>query len=140
MEADSLQSLWNLGAIYVQQGRFEEAIRAFEEFDRHGGKGARAFLAHAHAVAGNLSEARRIVEELEQRGQSEFVDLVPMAMAYTGLGDLDRAFSWLERGYRERALFVPLIQVDPRLDPLRRDPRFGDLLRRMGLKPAARNP
>ena len=140
MEADSLQSLWNLGAIYVQQGRFEEAIRAFEEFDRHGGKGARAFLAHAHAVAGNLSEARRIVEELEQRGQSEFVDLVPMAMAYTGLGDLDRAFSWIERGYRERALFVPLIQVDPRLDPLRRDPRFGDLLRRMGLEPAARNP
>jgi hypothetical protein len=61
-------------------------------------------------------------------------------MAYTGLGDLDRAFSWLERGYRERALFVPLIQVDPRLDPLRRDPRFGDLLRRMGLEPAARNP
>jgi hypothetical protein len=60
-----------------------------------------------------------------------------MAMAYTGLGDLDRAFSWLERGYRERAVTVANLQLDPRFDPLRRDPRFADLLRRMGLEPGA---
>jgi tetratricopeptide (TPR) repeat protein len=138
MEADSIGSLSTLGAVYVQQGRFTEAIRAFEELDRHGGKGARAFLAHAYAAAGNRAEAERIVEELEQRGRSEFVDPLPMAMAYTAL-DLDRAFLWLERGYRERALFVPLLQVDPRLDPLRRDPRFGEFLGRMALEPAARN-
>jgi class 3 adenylate cyclase/TolB-like protein/Tfp pilus assembly protein PilF len=140
MEADSLQSLWNLGSIYVQQGRFEEAIRAFQESDRQGGTEAGANLAHAYAVAGNRSEARRIVGEREQRGRSEFVPSTGMAMAYTALGDFDRAFSWLERGYRERTVTVANLQFDPRLDPLRRDSRFGDLLVRMGLEPAARNP
>lgn len=140
MEADSLQSLLILGSAYVQQGRFDEAIRAFQELDRQDFNGARAFLAHAYAVAGNRSEARRIVGELEQSGRSEFVPPTGMAMVYTALGDFDRAFSWLERGYRERAFIVPFLQADPRLDPLRRDPRFGDLLLRMGLEPAARNP
>ncbi|MFN2421782.1 MAG: adenylate/guanylate cyclase domain-containing protein [Gemmatimonadota bacterium] len=136
MGADSLESLRILAAIYVHQARFEEAIRAF---DRQGTR-VPAYLAHAYAVAGNRSQAQRIVNELEQLGGSEFVNPVAMATAYTGLGDFDRAFSWLERGYRERALFPANLQADPRLDPLRRDPRFGDLLRRMGLEAGGTRP
>jgi TolB-like protein/class 3 adenylate cyclase/Tfp pilus assembly protein PilF len=137
LEADSSQSLRTLGSIYVQQGRFAEAIRAFQELAHFGTPTDPAYLAHAYALAGRRSEARGIVEELERREGARFVDPLAMAMAYTGLGDLDRAFWWLERGYRERDLRPSLLRADPVFDPLRRDPRFADLLRRMGLEPAA---
>jgi tetratricopeptide (TPR) repeat protein len=136
LEADSSQSLRTLGSIYVQQGRFAEAIRAFQELAHLGTPTDPAYLAHAYALAGRRSEARGIVEELEKLERSEFIHPMTMALAYTGLGDLDRAFWWLERGYRERDLRPPLLQADPVFDPLRRDPRFADLLRRMDLEPA----
>lgn len=142
MDIEPLGSLWTLGGVYVEQGRFGEAIAVFEEFARRGGGRvmARAYLAHAYAVGGRQSDACRIVEELERLDRSEFFDPTRMAVAYTGLGDLDRAFSWLEVGYRERALLADALQGDPRLDPLRRDPRFVDLLRRMRLPVTASNP
>jgi TolB-like protein/Flp pilus assembly protein TadD len=136
MGADSMESLLRLAEVYVQQGRFEEAVLTFERLDRTAafrGSLFRAYLAHAYAVGGNRPAARRILQELEQLGRTEFVDPMPMAIAYTGLGDLDRAFLWLERGYRERALLVDQLQADPRLDSLRREPRFVDLMRRIGL-------
>ena len=54
-----------------------------------------------------------------------------MAIAYAGLGDKDRAFQWLERAFEERAIMLQQVQVEPFLDPLRDDPHFDDLLRRM---------
>ncbi len=141
MAIEPLGSLWVLGGVYVQQRRFDEATDALEELVRRAGTGmASAYLAHAYAVGGRRSEAHRIVESLEKLDRSEFFDPTRMAIAYTGLGDIDRAFSWLETGYRERALFADQLQTEPRLEPLRSDPRFEDLLRRMGLEPAVGRP
>jgi hypothetical protein len=56
-----------------------------------------------------------------------------MAAFYAAVGDPDRAFEWLEKGYDERPSSIALIKVEPGLDPLRSDPRFAEILRRMGL-------
>jgi len=58
-----------------------------------------------------------------------------IALIYAGLGEKDQAFAWLEKGYEERSFQMQWLTVEPRWDSLRSDPRFADLLRRMGLKP-----
>ena len=58
-----------------------------------------------------------------------------MARIYAGLGEKDKAFEWLEKGYEDRSISSADIKVDPTFDPLRSDPRFQDLLRRMNLQP-----
>ena len=92
-------------------------------------------LAHAYARAGQREEALKLVGELkrieaEERG---FVPPFGIIWAYAGLGDEEQAFAWLERSYRERRDRMVWLNVDPLLDPLRSDPRFHDLVRRVGL-------
>lgn len=58
-----------------------------------------------------------------------------MALIYVGLGEKDLAFTWLEKAYEERSFELSFIKAEPRMDGLRSDPRFRDLLRRMGLPP-----
>ena len=65
----------------------------------------------------------------------QFVPSWGFAIIYAGLGDKDRAFEWLEKGYDERPSDMPNLKVDPRMEPLRSDPRHQELLRRMGLPP-----
>jgi len=57
------------------------------------------------------------------------------ALGYAGLGEKDQAFTWLEKAYEERSGFLPNLKVNPIWDPLRSDPRFADLIRRVGLQP-----
>jgi TolB-like protein/Tfp pilus assembly protein PilF len=93
-------------------------------------------LAHAYARAGQRQEALRLVAELEQidrEVEREFVPPFGLIWAYAGIGDRDRAFASLERAYEMRADRMVWLNVDPLLDPLRSDPRFTDLVRRMGL-------
>ena len=93
-------------------------------------------LAHAYASAGQREEALELVAELERfdkEAQREFVPRFGLIWAYAGLGDRDRAFAALERAYELRADRMAGLNVDPRLDPIRSDPRFTDLVRRMGL-------
>ncbi len=92
-------------------------------------------LAHAYARAGQREEALKLVGELkrieaEERG---FVPPFGIIWAYAGLGDEERAFAWLERSFQERRDRMVWLNVDPLLDPLRSDPRFHDLVRRVGL-------
>jgi len=90
------------------------------------------YLGHAYAVAGRKSEARKLLAELKDMSAKHYVPPIHLAVIHTGLGENDAAFEWLEKAYGERSLqswYLP----DPRWDPLRRDPRFQDLLRRMGL-------
>jgi hypothetical protein len=73
------------------------------------------------------------MEDLKQRATHEYIDESVIAGIPTALGDKDQAFAWLEKAYQVRAGNVPFIKVEPKFDPLRSDPRFIDLLRRMGL-------
>ena len=94
-----------------------------------------AHLAYAYAVTGARSDAETIVRSLLDPAAHREVLPFHLAMAYAGLGDVDAAFQWLERGHEERASFMDGIMVTPAFDVLRPDPRWERLLRRMRLAP-----
>ena len=90
-------------------------------------------LGRAYALAGKQSEAREILDELLKTAEQSYISSLDIAIIHAALGDEDRAFEWLEKAYQERADHLPYLKVNPRLDQLRGDPRFEDLLRRMWL-------
>ena len=125
----------NLAAGYEGTGKLLEATfeyqKAVELSD--GNPDAAAWLAHAYASIGKRAQAQRILRDLEQKSKSSYVSPYTLATIYANLGDKDKAFELLERAYRERALDITFhIKADLRIDSLRSDPRFQDLLRRIG--------
>jgi hypothetical protein len=74
-----------------------------------------------------------VLDELEKLSERRHVSPYSVANVHIGLGDKEQAFAWLERAYREHSHFLALIKIDPRLDSLHCDPRFDDLLERIGL-------
>jgi len=119
---------WLMSA-YIAKGMHEEAVEVAERLTKtHPEPGNRVSLALAYAGAGRSEDARRILEEV--RGAA--IDLVTVAHVYAALGDVDTAFEWLERAYERRSLRLSWLSVEPAIDPLRSDPRFQDLLRRIG--------
>jgi tetratricopeptide (TPR) repeat protein len=95
-------------------------------------------LAHAHARAGQRAEALKLVSELkrlEERVGPEDRNIPRFSFiwAYAGLSDKEQAFAWLEKAYQERRDLMVVLNIDPLVDPLRSDPRFQDLVRRVGL-------
>jgi tetratricopeptide (TPR) repeat protein len=122
---------------YSKQGRHDEAIAEMQKFvepARTSGGGI-ANLGHIYGLAGRRSEALAIVKELEKRYAKGESGPGQFAFVYAGLGDKDQAFAWLEKDFQERSIGLPSIMIFQAflLDPLRDDPRFADLLRRMGL-------
>jgi hypothetical protein len=89
-------------------------------------------LGYAYAVSGQRNEARKLLEELHDPPAGQHVPPIALAVIYTGLGETDRAFEWLEKTYEERSWHVCMIKVEPLFDSLRADPRSTDLLRRIG--------
>jgi len=135
LDADYATALRIVGWAYEERGRFEEAIavhrKACQLTDNR--PNFTAQLGRAYAVAGRSFEARRVLSDLTKAAESGYVSALDIAIIYTALGNPARAFEWLERAFDERSDHLPYLGVNPRLDPLREDPRFHDLLRRMGL-------
>jgi tetratricopeptide (TPR) repeat protein len=92
-------------------------------------------LGHAYAASGRRGEAQKIVEELKEQAKQRHVTPYWIAMIYVGLGEKDQAFSWLEKAFEERSSWLQWFKTDPMLDSLRSDPRYADLLRRIGVPP-----
>jgi hypothetical protein len=90
-------------------------------------------LGFAYGVAGREREAREVLKELAQLQKRRYVSPMAFTYVYIGLGDKDQAFAWLEKGYEERSNHLAFFKVSPMVDKLRSDPRFADLLRRIGL-------
>jgi Flp pilus assembly protein TadD len=90
-----------------------------------------ANLARAYIASGNRSEAEKLLSDLEKRSNSSYSHASEIAEIYLALGDTDQAMNWLEKCFKER--FNPSVLMRPGFDPLRSDPRFKDLLRRIGL-------
>jgi serine/threonine protein kinase/Tfp pilus assembly protein PilF len=132
----ALAHLW-LGWAYEQTGRYKEASEeAKKAVTLSGGSPYyRASLGHAYAQSGMKVEAEKILEELNEVPQRMYVSPYFLAEIYTGLGENEEAFRWLERAYEERANLLVFLKVEPKVDPLRSDPRFQDLLRRMNFPP-----
>ena len=127
-----------LGITYLQKSMYPEALKEAQTAVRlsEGAPGAMARLSRTYAAAGHTAEAQKILEDMKQRSRRGYFPPVAVAMVYIGLGDKDRAFEWLQKAVEERSGGPLLrIKVDPLLDPLRSDPRFTDLLRRMNLAP-----
>ncbi len=120
---------YGIGLVYEAKGNFPEAESSFQEPYRQ----SRFDLIAAYAAAGNKTEARRRFTEELRRLQAEKSYIRPgyLAEVYTNLGEKNEALLWLERGYREHDVWLTLLKVWPRFDPLRSDPRFQNLLRRM---------
>jgi tetratricopeptide (TPR) repeat protein len=88
---------------------------------------------HLYAVSGKRREAEKILSDLIARSKAAYLPPTYVARIYAGLGQKDQALAWLEKGYAVRDSGIEFIGVDPYNDPLRSDPRFTDLLRRLGL-------
>ena len=123
----------NLGEVLQEQGKFDEAIA---ELNRSRSLSqdplADMALGHALAVAGRRAEATKIAVDLEEKVRQKQVSPFLPAVIYAGLNDKDKSFYWLERAYQERSNWLSLIKVGHRLKNLRGDPRFDDLLKRVG--------
>ena len=124
-----------LGAVYVLAGKHKEAIAELREGVRLSGETpiAQADLGHAYGVAGMQAEVRKVLDELRRLSRSHYVDATRFALVYTGLGERDRAMEWLEKAYERRDMGLIMLRPDPRFDPLRNDPRYQSLIRRMKL-------
>jgi serine/threonine-protein kinase len=135
MDSNYLPTLVVLGWVCEQKAMFAEAISIFQKAIA-GSSGSPAHLgclAHTYALAGETAEARRLLTDLIARSNREYVAPCWIAPAYAALGDAEQAFHWLERAYEERDGWLVYTKVDPRLEVLHLDSRFGALLRRIGL-------
>ncbi|MCH8912571.1 MAG: tetratricopeptide repeat protein, partial [Planctomycetes bacterium] len=125
-----------IGWVYERKGMYGEAIAELQKARTLSGNiDFLAVLAHAYAVSGRTKQARKMLDEVKAFSERAYVSPYVLALIYMGLGEKDQAFAWLETAYAERAINLVVLKVDPRYDELRGDPRFDDLLRRIGLLP-----
>jgi eukaryotic-like serine/threonine-protein kinase len=130
INADFPWGLYVLGSVYAQQGRFDEAVATHKR-----AAAASPLLAwplgHTYALGGRKEEARKVASELEKNPTP--MNIWGLAQISTALGEKDAAFRWLEEGFRMRMVWMPWIKSEIVFAPLRSDPRFQDLKRRIGV-------
>jgi TolB-like protein/Tfp pilus assembly protein PilF len=132
-------ALGYLGLSYLEKSDFARAIPALEKaISGPDDLGARAELAFGLARAGKKEQARAILNELLAAAKKQYVSAYSLAFVFTGLGEKDQAFQWLEKAREARDARLTNIRVHPAFDPLRSDPRFDALLRRAGFPLSSR--
>jgi DNA-binding winged helix-turn-helix (wHTH) protein/tetratricopeptide (TPR) repeat protein len=145
-EPNFVQAYYRIGLAFEQLGRYDEAVNAFQTAialsDKKidglstaqfkGGSDARASVAHTYALMGRHAEARGVLEELLARSRHGLVPPQDLSIIYSGLGEREEALRWLEKAYEERYSLLVFLELDPRFDSLRSDPRFARILRRLG--------
>jgi TolB-like protein len=132
LQSDSTDVLakWGLALVAEQQGRTDEAIAILEPIS---GKSLnrKSSLGHVYAVAGKVARARSVLDSLREAAARGYVPSYWFALVHAGLGERDQALRYLERAYEERSTVLAYVLIDPRLAPLRDDPRFLALARRL---------
>jgi TolB-like protein/Tfp pilus assembly protein PilF len=127
---ESVFAKWQLGATLTAMGKYDEAIQVFLS-RQVPTRNTNWMLGYAYGRAGKQKEAQRILDFLLEKQKHQFIWPAIIAVVYIGLDDKDHAFEWLEKTYREREYWLQGLNVNPMFDPVRSDPRFQDLLRRM---------
>jgi len=123
-----------LALCYERKGMYDAAIAEFQKICDLGARLAgTAGLGQAYAAAGKRGEAQKELAELQELSKQRYISSSVFALIYAALGDKDQAFAWLEKSVDEHDLITARLKVDARFDPLRSDPRFADLVRRVGL-------
>jgi len=128
---------WHLGMIYEQEGKYEQAISEHEKAVEFSGGSPRLIAAfgHALALAGKSENALQVIAQLDQISKHGYVSPFELSTIYVALGKNERAFELLDDAYNERSLGITWLKVRPEFDPIRKDPRFVNLIRRIGLQP-----
>jgi eukaryotic-like serine/threonine-protein kinase len=136
MDPNFLRGRYILGMAYEQKKMYSEAIAELEAARRLSEDGPHyvASLGHAYAAAGRTADARRCLEDLNEMARRRFVGSEQIGLVHAGLGERGAALTLLEKGEEERNNWVMNLAIDRRFDPLRSDPRFNDLLKRLHLK------
>jgi TolB-like protein/DNA-binding winged helix-turn-helix (wHTH) protein/Flp pilus assembly protein TadD len=121
-----------LAQAYLQKHMNDEAVTELQKAAQLSGESptVMANLARAYVASGNRSEAMKLLTDLKKRSNFIYSHGPEIAVIYAALGDKDQAMNWLEKGYEER--FNPGVLLRPGFDPIRSDPRFEDLMRRIG--------
>jgi serine/threonine-protein kinase len=132
LEADSTDVLarWGLALVNEQQGRLDSAIAILEPISGNS-LNRKASLGHAYAVAGKAAKARNVLAALRAATAQSYVPAYYFALIHAGLGERDQALRYLERAYEERSTVLAYLLIDPRLAPLRGEPRFVALAGRL---------
>ncbi len=135
MNPQRISSLQWSAMVYEHQRKYEEAIATFERARQvEDTPEMKAFEAHTYALMGNREQALKAIEELKEHSRQRYVSPFYIALIYTGLGEKNEAFAWLEKAYQDRSFWMGTLKGNPQLDPLRDDPRYQDLLKRMNLQ------
>jgi TolB-like protein/Flp pilus assembly protein TadD len=137
MDPNYIEAHRQLGQAYLGKRMYEQALAELKRAAELAGRGSyhESRLAHAYAVAGRRAEAEKLLREFLAREKQGRVSPSRIAVICAGLNDKDRAFEWLEKAYRERSSFPVGIKSQLEYDNLRADPRYHDLLKRVGLPP-----
>jgi len=135
MDSNFAVAHWHLGLAYEQKGMFDDSIAELQKAISLSGSSPLmiAALGHAYAKAGKRNEANRILDELQKLSAVRYVSSYELAAIYVALDEREQAFQRLERAYNERSFHLINVNVRPEFAPLRPDPRFLDLMRRIGL-------
>jgi TolB-like protein/Tfp pilus assembly protein PilF len=135
MDANFAISYAVMGEVYLAKGMYREGLSALEKYSALSRSGAAslALLGYSHARLGEREESLQMIEALKAASKQSFVSAFFVALVYAGLEDKDQAFTWLEKAYEERFNRLAYLKVEALWDPLRSDPRFADLLRRVGI-------
>jgi TolB-like protein/Tfp pilus assembly protein PilF len=123
-----------LAQAYLQKGMFKPALSALKIAARltNDSTFALARLAQGHAIAGEREKARSLLKRLHNMAARKYVAPFEIALIHAGLQDHDEAFAWLQKAFDQRSIWLGYLQVEPQLDPVRHDPRFQELVRRVG--------
>jgi eukaryotic-like serine/threonine-protein kinase len=133
-EPDFQTAHWGLGLVYEQKKMFPQAIAEFEKAGglKEGGPNTISSLGHAYGVIGDKTSAQKALNELKTSGKAGILAPYALALVHAGLGDKDQAFDSLEKAERQKITLLVYLKMDPRFDNLHSDPRFHDLIRRIG--------
>jgi TolB-like protein/tetratricopeptide (TPR) repeat protein len=127
------------GVAYAQQGRFEEAVANVERAAQlDNSLTILALKAQVLAIAGRKEQARQVIRKVQDAAKHRYFCPYEIACVYVSLGDRDTAFDLFRKGTDERADCMAWLGVEPWVDPFRADPRYGSLIREIGLTPHAR--
>jgi pentatricopeptide repeat protein len=132
---DDAGALTGLGFALIANNQPADAIPVLEKAISlsKGSPAATGILIRAYAHAGRRNDALRLLEELKKRKSTGYVPAAAFVNGYLGLGENEQAFYWLEQAYKEKSDILQFLKTHPYFDPIRSDPRFADLVRRVGL-------